>query len=181
MIWNEFIVLLRDNEVTMPRFPIWTDCWDNVIDDDMYKKYKSNIDKNIAFYNTNKASLTYWLMMARKNTHWNGALRKMEYQVKDNNYALLSESLWCTRASGIRVKALDYTPTLVAMTSMIPIVGPLGRYMTPRECARLQSFPDTYILDENDKVAYKQLGNAVNVHVIERCVDFLVNDVPLFN
>tara|TARA_B100000427_G_scaffold323817_1_gene327875 strand:+ start:2857 stop:4098 length:1242 start_codon:yes stop_codon:yes gene_type:complete len=66
------------------------------------------------------------------------------------------------RQSGIRVKKAQYFPTLVAVVQT-PIYGKEKRYITPRECARLQSFPDDFILDENDKKAYKQFGNSVNV------------------
>jgi DNA (cytosine-5)-methyltransferase 1 len=66
------------------------------------------------------------------------------------------------RQSGIRVKKSKYFPTLVAI-SQIPIYGKEKRYITPRECARLQSFPDTFILSKEDKHSYKQLGNSVNV------------------
>ena len=47
------------------------------------------------------------------------------------------------RQSGIRVKKGKYFPTLVAI-SQIPIYGKEKRYITPRECARLQSFPETF-------------------------------------
>jgi len=67
------------------------------------------------------------------------------------------------RQSGIRVKKTNYFPTLVAI-SQIPIYGKLKRYITPRECARLQSFPNDFIIDSNDKVTYKQMGNSVNVY-----------------
>jgi DNA (cytosine-5)-methyltransferase 1 len=40
------------------------------------------------------------------------------------------------------------------------------RRITPRECARLQGFPDSYIIHPNDDAAYKQFGNAVSVPVI---------------
>ncbi len=66
------------------------------------------------------------------------------------------------RQSGIRVKKNKYFPTLVAMVQT-PIYGKYKRYITPRECARLQSFPDTFKLHENDRVVYKQMGNSVNV------------------
>ena len=69
------------------------------------------------------------------------------------------------RQSGIRVKKNKYFPTLVAIVQT-PIYAKEKRYITPRECARLQSFPDDFILNENDKVAYKQFGNAVNVDVV---------------
>jgi DNA (cytosine-5)-methyltransferase 1 len=66
------------------------------------------------------------------------------------------------RQSGIRVKKGKYFPTLVAI-SQIPIYGKEKRYITPRECARLQSFPDSFKLPAEDKKSYKQLGNSVNV------------------
>jgi len=40
------------------------------------------------------------------------------------------------------------------------------RHLTPRECARLQGFPDSFVLPKSDTIAYKQLGNAVSVPVI---------------
>ena len=66
------------------------------------------------------------------------------------------------RQSGIRVKKAHYFPTLVAI-SQIPIYGKEKRYITPRECARLQSFPESFKLSTDDKKSYKQLGNSVNV------------------
>lgn len=92
----------------------------------------------------------------------------------------MKEVLWSPRGSGIRIKNIDYSPTLVAMASMIPIYGPKSRQLTPRECARLQSFPENYIINENDKIAYKQFGNAVNVKIIEKSARFLINNEPLF-
>ena len=54
----------------------------------------------------------------------------------------------------------------IASTVKTPIIGTEKRYLTPRECARLQSFPDNFILDTNNQKAYKQFGNAVNVDVV---------------
>lgn len=39
------------------------------------------------------------------------------------------------------------------------------RRLTPRECARLQGFDDTFIIPVSDSQAYKQFGNAVTVNV----------------
>jgi DNA (cytosine-5)-methyltransferase 1 len=69
------------------------------------------------------------------------------------------------RQSGIRVKKREYFPTLVAIVQT-PIYAKERRHITPRECARLQSFPDSFIINENDHTAYKQFGNAVNVDVV---------------
>jgi DNA (cytosine-5)-methyltransferase 1 len=73
------------------------------------------------------------------------------------------------RQSGIRVKKPHYFPTLVAI-SQIPIYGKKKRYITPRECARLQSFPESFQLDESDRVTYKQMGNSVNVYNVHTVI-----------
>lgn len=39
------------------------------------------------------------------------------------------------------------------------------RRLTPRECARLQGFPDSFVIPVSDSQAYKQFGNAVTVNV----------------
>ena len=51
--------------------------------------------------------------------------------------------------------------------SQIVYVGEKNRKLTPREVARLQSFPDTFKLPLSNSVAYKQFGNAVNVEVVK--------------
>ena len=78
------------------------------------------------------------------------------------------------RQSGIRVKKSHYFPTLVAI-SQIPIYGKEKRYITPRECARLQSFPETFKLSNDDKKSYKQLGNSVNVDNVFTVISSTLN------
>ena len=56
-----------------------------------------------------------------------------------------------------------------------------ARKMTPRECARLQGFPDAYKLLDNDNAVYKQMGNAVSVPVIAAVVTDLIENNNLFN
>lgn len=41
------------------------------------------------------------------------------------------------------------------------------RRLTPREWAKLQGFPDSFIFDEGDAAAYRQLGNTVTVPVVK--------------
>ena len=203
-VWSEFLSICSDNNIKIPKFPIWTD-WldsngegtsvtkynnklskvenDKIIkkkQDAFYKKYTNWIDKNREFYKNNKKLLKPWIERSRNKKLWKGAVRKMEWQTTSDSLKI-NQVLWSPRGSGIRIKDLNYTPTLVAMTSMIPIYGPEGRYLTPRECARLQSFPEDYKIHENDNVAYKQFGNAVNVKMIEQCARFLINNEPLFN
>ena len=53
-----------------------------------------------------------------------------------------------------------------------------ARHITPRECARLQGFPDDFIVNPNDRFAYKQFGNSVSVPVIQSVFnDFLTNNL----
>ena len=41
------------------------------------------------------------------------------------------------------------------------------RRLTPKECERLQGFPDDWTASQSDTQRYKQMGNAVTVNVIE--------------
>ena len=52
-----------------------------------------------------------------------------------------------------------------------------ARHITPRECARLQGFPDTFRMHPTDAWSYKQFGNSVSVPVVEAVFDeFLKNN-----
>lgn len=49
------------------------------------------------------------------------------------------------------------------------------RLLTPRECARLQGFPNSFKFPEtNEKQVYKQIGNAVCVPVVRRIAEKMV-------
>lgn len=194
-VWDEFLNIMGRNNIAVPRFPLWTDWWDKdgpiprgdkltpeeykEKQTNFYQKYKNWIDKNREFYEKHQGLLEGWLYKSRENPLWKGAVRKMEWQCKEDHLNM-KQVLWSPRGSGIRIKNINYSPTLVAMTSMIPVYGPAGRQLTPRECARLQSFPDDYIIHPSDTVAYKQFGNAVNVKMMERSARFLLNEESLF-
>ena len=42
------------------------------------------------------------------------------------------------------------------------------RRLTPRECFRLQDFPDTFKFVVSDSQLYKQAGNSITVRVLEK-------------
>lgn len=53
----------------------------------------------------------------------------------------------------------------------------LPRRITPRECARIQGYPESYKLLDDDKAVYKQMGNAVSVPVVKAVLlDLLSNN-----
>ena len=53
-----------------------------------------------------------------------------------------------------------------AKTGVYLINGKI-RKLAPRECARLQGYPDSFILDSSDNQAYKQFGNSVPINVLK--------------
>jgi DNA (cytosine-5)-methyltransferase 1 len=118
----------------------------------IYEKYKEHWDK---WYSKHEN------IIKRKEIYG-----KLEWQAgKKKEHDSIFNQFIQFRQSGIRVKKKQYFPTLVAIVQT-PIYAKERRHITPRECARLQSFPDDFILNENDHTAYKQFGNAVNVDVV---------------
>ncbi len=58
---------------------------------------------------------------------------------------------------------------------LIPQNSKNPRRLTPRECARLQGFPDSFKIPVSDTQAYKQFGNSVAIPVIELLAKAVVN------
>ena len=57
---------------------------------------------------------------------------------------------------------------------LIPQEGKNPRRLTPRECARLMGFPDTFKIPVSDTRAYKQFGNSVVVPLIGSVAELIV-------
>ena len=55
--------------------------------------------------------------------------------------------------------------------------GKNPRRLTPRECARLQGFPDSFKIVVSDTQAYKQFGNSVVVPLMENVADLVTEKV----
>ena len=108
----------------------------------------------------------------------------------DKRYYYNDSSLYAVLNAGMKSKGKVYQwrrayvrenksgvcPTLTANMGMgghnVPLIKDNKgiRKITPRECARIQGFPEDFNLpkDISDSKLYKQLGNSVTVTVIER-------------
>ncbi|MEI7918461.1 MAG: transcriptional repressor LexA [Candidatus Saccharibacteria bacterium] len=82
------------------------------------------------------------------------------------------------RRKYVRKNKKGVCPTLTANMGMgghnVPIIydGKGIRKLTPRECARIQGFPDSYLLpDVADSILYKQFGNSVSMPVLQRIAE----------
>ena len=49
------------------------------------------------------------------------------------------------------------------------------RRLTPKECERLQGFPDDWTVSQSDSARYKQMGNAVAVPVVDWLIKGFIN------
>lgn len=181
-IWGEFI---RGLNGKLPGFPVWTNCLCPLEDNTLLRNPDSIprwrlpiIPKNADLYLRNREFVDRWLVRARTNPLFFGAKSNLEWQAGDIPNPNIWDCIMQIRPSGLRVKPGTFFPALVAVTQT-SIVGKRRRFLTPRECARLQSFPDSFQIPESDAVAYKQFGNSVNVEVVRLFARFMLGDAEI--
>jgi Site-specific DNA methylase len=168
--WDDFY---HGIDMKVIGFPVWVAFFKRKATPDMPDWKQGFIKKNNKLYRDNKDFIDSWLKANKNLKEWIPSERKFEWQA-----GTTEDSIWkCLiqyRPSGIRVKKPDCFPALVAIVQT-PIIGKYRRKMTVREEARLQSFPDSFIPDQNRQVAYKQFGNSVNVKVLQILFTALTN------
>lgn len=64
---------------------------------------------------------------------------------------------------------------------LIPQDGLNPRRLTPRECARLQGFSDSFIIPVSDNQAYKQFGNSVVTPLIQAVGKNIIKEILKIN
>lgn len=160
--WDEFYHGL---DVKVIGFPIWSAYFKTKSINPAFPQWKKDfIRKNQELYIRNKVFIDSWLKKWNNLKGFTDTEKKFEWQCGRN-----IESIWegviQIRPSGVRVKKPDIFQALVALVQT-PIIGKYKRKLSVREAARLQSFPDSFLPDDNLQQAYKQFGNAVNVKVV---------------
>lgn len=111
---------------------------------------------------------------------WDGHQRRKKEHVKKGNgfgYSLFNESSEYTNTLSARYYK-DGSEILIDQSDL----GKRPRKLTPRECARLQGFPDNYIINAvSDGQMYKQFGNSVTVPVVKAVAKQLLAAFTLAN
>lgn len=169
--WDEFYKGLCDQDKVIG-FPVWMEEFKETYDYTGLPEWKQTfIRKNRELYARNKRFINRWLTKWNNLEGFTPTHRKFEWQA-GRTIPSIWDGFIQLRPSGVRVKKPTFFPALVAMVQ-IPIIGKYRRRLTPREAARLQSFPDAFVPNPNDHQAYKQFGNAVNVN----CVEYLTSQL----
>ena len=137
-----------------------------------FPKWKVDfIEQNRELYARHRKWIDEWLPRVRV---FPPSFQKLEWNCKGEVRNIWRHVIQF-RASGIRIKRATTAPSLVAMTtSQVPVIGWERRYMTVRECSRLQSLDELRHLPTSQSQAFKSLGNAVNVKVVHRIAERLL-------
>ena len=161
--WDEFY---HGIDVKIIGFPVWSNYFKVKRIDSSFPEWKKDfIRKNINLYERNKDFIDSWLKKWNNLKDFTPTEQKFEWQC-GTSISSIWEGVIQIRPSGVRVKKPDIFQALVALVQT-PIIGKYKRRLSVREAARLQSFPDSFIPDENKQQAYKQFGNSVNINVVK--------------
>lgn len=99
--------------------------------------------------------------------------RKKEHKEKGNGFgfSLFNEDSPYTNT----ISARYYKDGSEILIDQGPDKNP--RKLTPRECAKLQGFPEEFVIPVSDTQAYRQFGNSVSVPVVELIAKNMVDAI----
>ena len=107
-------------------------------------------------------------------------IKKRYLSAYDNRYNPIAGNMSFEVFKFLDPESVSITLTASDTNRLGIVHNGIARRLTPRECARLQGFPDSYKLLDNDNAVYKQMGNAVSVPVIEAVITDLIMNNDLF-
>lgn len=149
-------------------------------------EYPKPLNKPVSFADIKEkstVSVKYYLSDTYLNTLIN---HKKRHESKGNGFGYdiisddeISNAVVCGGMGRERNLVVDNR--IEDFTPITHIKGEVNRQgirkMTPREWARLQGFPDEFIIPVADASAYKQFGNSVAVPAIEATADKIIKKI----
>jgi DNA (cytosine-5)-methyltransferase 1 len=149
-------------------------------------EYPKPFDKSVTFEEVkeeNVVSVKYYLSNTYLNTLIN---HKKRHESKGNGFGYeiipddgTANAVVCGGMG--RERNLVYDDRLEDFTPVTHIKGEVNRQgirkMTPREWARLQGFPDKFIIPVADASAYKQFGNSVAIPAIHATANEIIKRI----
>lgn len=96
-------------------------------------------------------------------------------QIGQINAGGQGERIYSPKAAGITLSA--HGGGAASKTGAYLINGKV-RKLTPKECARMQGFPEDFELPENRNAAYKQFGDSVSVPVLKLIFNQIIKTYP---
>ncbi len=174
--WDEFMQNVNNGSKKIPDFWVKDIMEGKMANEDDPEWKKKYYERMYVFYKNNKKFIDKWYKKWGVKD-FKKIESKFEWRAGKEEQKIEGKVLMF-RTSGVRVMASTKFPTLVARGQM-PVIKTLEgkyRYITPKEAARLQSFPDKHIIPVPDPAAYKQFGNSVNIEVVKFIIKNMIKN-----